>query len=110
MRFRGKIGRIVGSAYHSALLLDPELAEAAEKLPKSKYPPPFRFDSVMHRLTDMADIAYKTAVAQGRGDPTSVSLPRPWTASDELSAEKKRAYFSHIHSKAMPRRTSGARQ
>lgn len=105
-RYKSRIQRIVGSDYLSALLLTPEVAEeqAKAKLPKLKNPALFRYTSLDHRLTDIADILLKSAAARGGGDPGSASIPRPITAMDHLEAQNRRAYFNHIHSKATPRR------
>lgn len=111
-RFRDRIGLIAGSAYHSALLLDPELARQTRKMPKAKAPQLFRFDNTMHRLTDIGDIVLKTAIARGGGDPDAVSLPRPITAADQLllarrqaGMDKTIATFFPAHRRLTPRLT-----
>jgi hypothetical protein len=86
-RFSSRIASITGTAYHSALLLDPEIAEYSLGAPAAKNPQLFRFTSQMHLLTDIGDILYKQAVK----DPASASLPRPLTAVDHLKLRKRQA-------------------
>ncbi|MFC9432682.1 hypothetical protein [Nocardia sp. NPDC057030] len=105
-RFEERINRFVGSAYHSALLLDPDLAAAGDKAPRQTHPPLWRFSNQMHLLTDIGDILYKQAVK----DPATAALPRPLTAADHLRLSKRQAgmdrtikLFSPVHAGLTPR-------
>jgi hypothetical protein len=86
LRFTDMLSRRPGSAYHSALMLNPELAVERKKLKKAKNPQLFGWTSEMHLLADIADILYKTAAH----DP-NVALPRPLTALDHLSLMRRQA-------------------
>ncbi|MGW4719795.1 hypothetical protein [Nocardia sp. NPDC004260] len=97
-RFERKLARITGGAYNSALLLNPEIAEANKGKPKPKHPQLFRFTNEMHLLTDIGDILYKQAVK----DPRSVSLPRPLTAADHLSRAKRQAGMNRVVAQFSP--------
>lgn len=98
LRFADKLARTAGSAYYSALMLDPDLAAERKKLPKVKNPQLFRWTPEMHLLADIADILYKTATR----DP-KVSLPRPLTAIDHLSLAHRQAGMNRTIARFSPR-------
>lgn len=77
----------VGSACHSALLTDPDLAEDAAKLPKVKNPNAFGFTAEIHALRDIADLL----IARMVKDPRASALPRPLTGADVLALQKRQA-------------------
>ncbi|MFC8531937.1 hypothetical protein [Nocardia sp. NPDC057227] len=90
-RFARKLARIPGTAYNSALMLDPKLAELRKGLPKAKNPPLFGWTAEMHLLADAVDIALKKATH----DPKA-SIPRPLTAVDHLSLSKRQAGMNRL--------------
>lgn len=105
-RFAIRVAAVTGSAYQSALLLDPEIAQATRGAPRMKNPALFRFTNVMHLLTDIGDILYKQAAK----DPATASLPRPLTATDHLKLQRRQtgmnrtiARFSPTHTDLTPR-------
>lgn len=87
-----------GSAYNSALLLDPEIAELNLGRPRAKNPQLFRFTNVMHLLTDIGDILYK----QVAKDPATAALPRPLTATDHLKLAKRQAGMNRTIARFSP--------
>lgn len=96
----------MGSAYHSALSLDPRFAEASAGLPAPKNPPLFRFDTKMHALSDIADLLIARLVK----DPGTAKVRRPLTARDHRSLAKRQAamdravaIFSPHHAHLAPR-------
>lgn len=89
MRFVNKLGRIPGTAYNSALMLDRDLADATKDLPRATHPQLFGFSSLHHLLTDVGDIVLQTAVARAGGDVESARLKRPLTAADHLDLERR---------------------
>ncbi|WP_280476243.1 hypothetical protein [Nocardia farcinica] len=68
------------------MMLDPKLAELRKSLPKATNPPLFGWTSEMHLLSDIGDLIYKYVTR----DPAA-RLPRPLTALDHLSLEKRQA-------------------
>lgn len=98
-RFEKRFARLTGGAYNSALLLDPEIAEASAGKPKAKNPQLWRFGTTQHLLTDLTEITLKRAVA----DPKSISLPRPLTAADHLSLAKRQARMNRMVARFSPR-------
>ncbi|WP_433568062.1 hypothetical protein ACQP1O_43240 (plasmid) [Nocardia sp. CA-151230] len=84
--------RIVGSACHSALLVDPQLAEEAAKLPKAKNPTAFGFSAEIHALFNICDLI----IAQIAKDPRASMLPRPLTGADILSQQKRQAAMNKL--------------
>lgn len=98
LRFADKLSRRAGSSYHSALMLDPSLADERNRLPKAKNPQLFGWTAQMHLLADIADILYKTAAH----DP-KVSLPRPLTAVDHLSLARRQAGMNRLIMQFSPR-------
>lgn len=105
-RFADRIARIGGSAYNTALRLDPKIAAETAKLPKSKNPQLWRFTPEMHLLTDIGDLLLKRIAK----DPQTAALPRPLTAVDYLSVAKRQArmdrtvaLFSPRHAHLSPR-------
>lgn len=90
--------REIGSACHSALLTDPELAVEAAKLPKSKNPPALGFTAELHALRDIADLI----IAQIAKDPRASMLPRPLTGADILSLQKRQAGMNRLISTFSP--------
>jgi hypothetical protein len=97
------MGRIPGTAYNEALMLDRDLAELTKDLPGATHPQLFRFDPVMQRLTDIGDILYATAVARGGGDVESARLPRPLIAANHLDLEKRQKNMNKIFRTWFPR-------
>lgn len=100
-RFYHRCCRRVGSACHSALLTDPELAEQAAKLPKSKNPPAFGFSAEIHALRDIADLL----IARMVKDPRASMLPRPLTGADLLALQKRQAAMNRMVATFSPRHT-----
>ncbi|WP_227979987.1 hypothetical protein [Nocardia spumae] len=89
MRFANRMGRISGTAYNEALLLDPDLAEATKDIPRATHPQLFGFSSLHHLITDLADITLQAAVARGGGDVESARLKRPLTAAVQLDLQQR---------------------
>ncbi len=105
-RLAARAGRITGSAYHEALLLDPVVAKHLEQMPRDKHPQLFRFDATLHRLTDIADILYKTAVAQAGGDVENANLSRPLTAIDHARLVKRQTAMDRAIATWFPKHTA----
>lgn len=101
-RFRHRIGRIPGSAYNEAIMLDRDLAALSDDMPKSTHPQLFRFDVHMQRLTDIGDILYATAVARGGGDVENARLPRPLIAADHLDLERRQKNMNKLFATWFP--------
>lgn len=78
-RFYETVARITGSYTQSVQVNDPEVIEAVASMPASKdehkaQPPSWwRFDAVMHRLTDIAD----QLIASRAHDDNVKFYPRP---------------------------------
>jgi hypothetical protein len=100
LRHAHKFSLISGTAYNTALLLDPELAEqtAKAKLPKLKNPPLLGWTREMHLLTDIGDLIYKSNAA----DPQKASLPRPLTAMDKLKKARRQAGLNRVVARFSP--------
>ena len=101
-RFKDQLG--LGTAYYSELLLDEELAAQAIEKRSPRNPPLRGYTPLLHRLTDIADIMLKHAVAQGGGDPNRVDgIPRPLTARDKIRDRRRQQKLDRIVAKAMGR-------
>lgn len=82
-----KVSRRVGSATHSRLLTDPDLAAQLGELPVKKNPDAEGFTSTHYMLREIQEIL----LAQKAKDPRAVALPRPLTGWDLLSLRKRQA-------------------
>lgn len=78
-------------------MLDPKLAELRKSLPKATNPPLVGWTSEMHLLTDIGDLIYKYVTR----DPKA-HLPRPLTAVDHLSLEKRQTRMNRAVSQFSP--------
>lgn len=88
-RLKQRLG--VGSALHSAMSNDPDVAQQiadyqrANRGVKSKYPAAEGFDALMHKLTDVEDRLIVVAHSFG-GDGSGIQwTPRPRFLSDDIA-------------------------
>lgn len=102
MRFANRVGRIPGTAYNSALMLDRDLAEATKDLPRATHPQLFGYTSLHHMVADLSDITLQVAVARGGGDVESARLKRPLTAADHLDLERRQKNMNKLFSVWFP--------
>ncbi len=101
MRYMNRLGRIPGTAYYEALMLDPELAKAVAEArgdsPPPTHPQLFGYTSVHHMLADLGDIAIYSA-----GGDESNRLKRPLMAVDFLKLEKRQTNMRKLFADWFP--------
>ncbi len=106
-RFKQRLGAMPGTAYHSALMRDPELAqvladeERSRKRGPSKGPSPEGFDPLMHKLTDLEDRLIAVAASFGGGENIQWS-PRPKFLFEELADRASRKKARKLVSQLLP--------
>lgn len=90
LRFYETVARITGSYTQSVQVNDPEVVEAVANMPpsrdegKSQPPAWWRFDAVMHRLTDIAD----QLIASRARDENVKFYPRPVNPAAKARRER----------------------
>ena len=98
----------LGSAFHSAVSNDPEMATAvAEKKratrgEKAGPPPAEGFTPLMHKLTDLQDGLIAVAHSFGGDSSGIVWSPRPVYLSDELAEQASRRKSRNLLKQLLP--------